>query len=312
MTSRIICLAIGLGITYLLPAQQREPVQVRYTTDIGQSSFYMYEKMADSLLRPFKEQIVAQVGLENYQDVVKGVVNFPCDISIFCNGRMSGLNSDTVNLRLANLSLCRVAEFKASQRLKSIIQLVDLPEGYTSKNLYLILPSNLIMPVIEKKEPVIAPKPVCRPVQIKDWSNMMLSPSNANHDYWFNFERMNGISRQMEIARQVGATESSAIYSQLARIGRINNYLPSELNAITAASHTPDLQQKIKDLKYYYLASYMHAIDKTDTVRYAIIKLPYEENKTFFSTKDWERDVYFFIDMKKIALIDRVAVSNNR
>jgi hypothetical protein len=302
MTSSIICLAIGLGITYLLPAQQREPVQVRYTTDIGQSSFYMYEKMADSLLQPFKEQIVAQVGLEKYQDVVKGVVNFPCDISTFCNGRMNGLNSDTVNLRLANLSLCRVAEFKGSQRLKSIIQLVDLPEGYTSKNLYLILPSNLIMPVTGKKEPVIAPKPVYRPVQIKDWSNMMLSPSNADHDYWFNFERMNGVSRQLEIARQVGATESSAIYSQVARMDRINNYLPSELQAITATGN----------LKCYYLADYVHGIDKTDTVRYAIIKLPYEENKAFYSTKGWERDVYFFIDMKKIALIDSVAVSDNR
>jgi hypothetical protein len=155
------------------------------------------------------------------------------------------------------------------------------------------------VPVEKGTPPVIIPKLNLRSVTIKNWQGLQLQVPDADHMYWFGEDGLNEVKRSMLISRQAGSGEYSRMSAQIGRMKVKKTYLPEEIRNLSI--HDRGIEKQLAGVKFYYIASYNHAVVNGDTVKYAILKMPYAKNTGFFTTtKDWNLDVYFFVDMLDI------------
>ena len=303
MKNKVLLTLLAVGTGSLLLAQPNSPkseeVQVRYTTDIAQNLVYSSRHMADTILSKYKDQILPQIGSEKFEEVLDGIYDqaFPCELAIFCNGLMN--NTDTVSMRKASLTIYRIAEFERSKKM-SIVELGNV-QTTTGKKLYMLIPSKYLLPVVGKKGTPIAPRMHPRKVRILNWDGIALSTNRTDNAYWHKEPNSTDVNRFTFIVRQIGSSYASGIYSQVSRMGSIKNYLPKELVGIDSLDGATK-KKRLKNVKMYFIADFNHAEEGSAENRYAILWMPYAENKTFFEGDKWQRDVFFFIEKKKIKI----------
>lgn len=305
MTIQIVLTSIGISLSLTAGAQtsttKMGPVQVRYATDIASRFMVKKDKFTDTTQNLSIPEIIRQVGADTFHDIVNGIAeeDKPCELAVLCNGLT---DPDSLNARYGRLSLERIATFdgydgKSKDKL-SIVRLGNVPANYGTKPLFIMMETKYLVPVEKWTLPMITPKLNLRPVTIRNWQGLQLQVPDADHMYWFGRDGVNEEKRSMVISRQVGSGEYSRMSAQIGRMERKKTYLPEEIRNLSFQD--PGIEKQLAGVKLYYIASYNHAVVNGDTVKYAILKMPYTENAVFFKTKDWNLDVYFFVDEKYI------------
>jgi hypothetical protein len=130
-----------------------------------------------------------------------------------------------------------------------------------------------------------------RPVRISDWARtIFIFPPQ----YWDK-------NKTDMITRQVGADEYEKIktYSDYRNIP-CQFLLFCEDRDGSPLKNMDTLRQRMNKLNAYRIATYFHTNNKNETVEWAILRVPYEKNKSWDPDAKWDT-IYFAIRNSMVA-----------
>jgi hypothetical protein len=230
-----------------------------------------------------KKQIVAQIGDHEYEKVkASDYRTIPCAMSPMCGGGRK--NSDTLNAKMSKLVMYHIATFDHitnGHTEKNAVVRIPYEENSqwdlnaTWDTVYFILPLDCLKPYSASYKPKSPPAVSSFPqVRVKSWKRVQLrSDQNvilSNEDI------------MDQVTRQIG-TEKSIIPSVF--------YIKPEYPAAFEVSQYKDPSaffESLAPLKVYKVASYAAKGASGKDERFVIVRIPYEENKSWNANAKWD------------------------